>query len=194
MSQTMLDKRTHSSDKPSSADIDDDKFVPQEAQLESAGPIGSGVDHGLASIGEDGPDEGLLAYVPANDHEKALDKAVNRKFDFIVIPILTLNYVLASLDKNSLGGCRVGLASNHNFSLMPISFLDLFTPGNALTAGRRACPSRPHDSETETTILQDSSKTPASRPTWSVVSGGLRACSRILTDLKLAYRSTTLFR
>jgi hypothetical protein len=47
--------------------------------------------------------KGPLGYYPANDEERALDKRINRKLDFIVLPILSVNYALASLDKNSLG-------------------------------------------------------------------------------------------
>lgn len=47
--------------------------------------------------------KGPLGYSPANDEERALDKRINRKLDFIVLPTLSINYALAGLDKNSLG-------------------------------------------------------------------------------------------
>lgn len=47
--------------------------------------------------------KGPVGYEPANEEERSLDKRINRKLDFIVLPIMSINYALASLDKNSLG-------------------------------------------------------------------------------------------
>lgn len=44
-----------------------------------------------------------VGYEPANEEERALDKRINRKLDWIVLPIMSVNYALAGLDKNSLG-------------------------------------------------------------------------------------------
>ena len=55
--------------------------------------------------------KGPVGYTPQTDEERALDKRINRKLDFIVLPIMSVNYALASLDKNSLGKlmlCCVG--------------------------------------------------------------------------------------
>ncbi|KAL7008106.1 hypothetical protein EMMF5_002288 [Cystobasidiomycetes sp. EMM_F5] len=48
-------------------------------------------------------EKGPTGYEPASHEERALDKRIDRKFDFILLPIMSVNYALAGLDKNSLG-------------------------------------------------------------------------------------------
>lgn len=51
-------------------------------------------------------EKGPTGYEPASHEERALDKRIDRKFDFILLPIMSVNYALAGLDKNSLGRQR----------------------------------------------------------------------------------------
>ena len=45
----------------------------------------------------------VVAYEPTTDEEKLLDKAVNRKLDFIVVLILAIDFILCGIDKTNIG-------------------------------------------------------------------------------------------
>jgi len=42
-------------------------------------------------------------YEPSTDDEKALDKRVNLKLDFIVVLVLAIDFILCGIDKTNLG-------------------------------------------------------------------------------------------
>lgn len=97
-------------EKAASLHPDDDGKASKDEQLEQLeSRAGARLEPAAQVALQDANLEKPLGYVPANDHERALDRGINLRFDFIVLPIMTLNYILASLDKNSLGECtRIG--------------------------------------------------------------------------------------
>jgi hypothetical protein len=42
-------------------------------------------------------------YEPVTEEEKALDKRINLKFDFLVIAILAIDFLLQGIDKSNVG-------------------------------------------------------------------------------------------
>ncbi|GAA5999749.1 uncharacterized protein JCM10292_003730 [Rhodotorula paludigena] len=112
----------------------------------------------LTAIDEDSIDlkHGPSGYVAANDEERALDKAINRKLDLIVLPLCAINFLLCGIDKGSpclwraIGNVAttsfatdVGLSRDDisdSVSLLSVTFVTLQPFGVAL--GRRVGVSR----------------------------------------------------
>ncbi|KAH7116123.1 major facilitator superfamily domain-containing protein [Dendryphion nanum] len=46
---------------------------------------------------------GVTAYEPITNEDKALDKVVNRKLDFIVVLVLAIDFILCGIDKTNIG-------------------------------------------------------------------------------------------
>jgi hypothetical protein len=84
----------------SSSASDDGKAGSPDEYLEKIPQVPAVLPVDVAKIEES---KGPAGYEPANDEERALDRRLNLKLDFIVLPILSINYALAGLDKNSLG-------------------------------------------------------------------------------------------
>ncbi|GJN90113.1 hypothetical protein Rhopal_003112-T1 [Rhodotorula paludigena] len=106
----------------------------------------------LTAIDEDSIDlkHGPSGYVAANDEERALDKAINRKLDLIVLPLCAINFLLCGIDKGAIGNVAttsfatdVGLSRDDisdSVSLLSVTFVTLQPFGVAL--GRRVGVSR----------------------------------------------------
>ncbi|BGP49369.1 hypothetical protein JCM10450v2_005257 [Rhodotorula kratochvilovae] len=61
--------------------------------------------HRLPVLSEDEIDvrHGPQGYEPQTDDERRLDKAINRKLDFLLLPIAAINFLLCGIDKGAIG-------------------------------------------------------------------------------------------
>jgi hypothetical protein len=85
--------------------LDETYEVKDDQQLDTQQAILTSQD-GQVAVTEKGP----TGYAPADADERRLDQRINRKLDFIVLPVMAVNYALAGLDKNSLGEENAGPA------------------------------------------------------------------------------------